>query len=223
MQTEIDGYRTESGRVLDPQERSSEVLFGLIMVLTFTCTLSVATSSREDVREMFVGAVGCNVAWGIVDGVMYLTAILVARGRTVALARAVRSTTDGARARAYVLDALPEGFERVVDDAQLDVIVARARGLTDPVRRAALRGRDFAGALGVLLLVSVGTLPVVLPFLLVEETWRAMRWSNAVAIVMLFGVGWLQAGWGGLRRLPFALAMVAIGLVLVAATIALGG
>jgi hypothetical protein len=30
--------------VLDPMERISEVMFGLIMALTFTCTLGVATA-----------------------------------------------------------------------------------------------------------------------------------------------------------------------------------
>jgi hypothetical protein len=59
-------------RVLDPSERSAEVLFGVIMVLTFTGSLSAATSGREEVRTMLIGAVGCNLAWGIVDAIMYL-------------------------------------------------------------------------------------------------------------------------------------------------------
>jgi len=51
-------------RVLEPNERISEVLFGLIMVLTFTGSLSVAESGRDDVRAMLIGALGCNLAWG---------------------------------------------------------------------------------------------------------------------------------------------------------------
>src|SRR5204862_345440 len=61
-----------SKRVLDPIDRVSEVLFGLIMVLTFTGALSVAEAGREDVRTMLIGALGCNLAWGIIDGVLYL-------------------------------------------------------------------------------------------------------------------------------------------------------
>ena len=56
-----------SKRVLEPIERVSEVLFGLIMVLTFTGSLSVAEAGREDVRTMLIGALGCNLAWGIID------------------------------------------------------------------------------------------------------------------------------------------------------------
>ena len=64
--------RGESRRVLEPLERLFEVLFGLIMALTFTTTLSVATAGREDVRTMLVGALGCNIAWGFIDGVFFI-------------------------------------------------------------------------------------------------------------------------------------------------------
>jgi hypothetical protein len=42
------------------------------MALSFTGSLSVAESGREEIRTMLVGAIGCNTAWGIVDAVMYL-------------------------------------------------------------------------------------------------------------------------------------------------------
>jgi hypothetical protein len=68
-------------RILDPIDRNSEILFGLFMVLTFTGTLSVATAGRDDVKLMLVAAIGCNIAWGFVDGVMYVLRNLVARAR----------------------------------------------------------------------------------------------------------------------------------------------
>ena len=69
--------------MLEPIERVSEVLFGLIMVMTFTGSLSVATAGREDTREMLIGAIGCNIAWGIEDAIFYLMNSLTepARGR----------------------------------------------------------------------------------------------------------------------------------------------
>lgn len=77
----ISEERTTSRRVLDPIERSSEIMFGLIMALTFTCTISVATSTRADVTTMLAGALGCNIAWGFVDAAMYLLAQIVERER----------------------------------------------------------------------------------------------------------------------------------------------
>ena len=68
----VDEPSRSSKRVLDPIDRISEVLFGLIMVLTFTGSLSVAESGRDDVRTMLIGALGCNLAWGIIDAMLYL-------------------------------------------------------------------------------------------------------------------------------------------------------
>ena len=79
-----------NGRILDPIDRYSEILFGLFMVLTFTGTLSVASAGKEDVRTMLVAAIGCNAAWGFVDGVMYVLRNLVTRGRQAVLRRAVQ-------------------------------------------------------------------------------------------------------------------------------------
>ena len=70
-----------SKRVLTPSERISEVLFGLIMVITFTGSLSVTEAGREDIRTMLIGALGCNLAWGIIDAVLYLMGCLADKGR----------------------------------------------------------------------------------------------------------------------------------------------
>lgn len=67
--------RKYSEDALDPISRISEILFGLIMVLTFTGSLSAVEVGREDVREMLIGATGCNLDWGIIDAIMFLMAI----------------------------------------------------------------------------------------------------------------------------------------------------
>src|SRR5215468_11669057 len=89
-------------RVLDPMDRISETLFGLIMVLTFTGSLSVATASHADVRTMLIGALGCNLAWGIIDGGLYLMACLHEHGHAIMAVRAARATTDPAAARRII-------------------------------------------------------------------------------------------------------------------------
>ena len=72
-----------SKRVLEPNERIAEVLFGLIMVLTFTGSLSVAQANQAEVRTMLIGALGCNLAWGIIDGILYLMGCLSEQGRGI--------------------------------------------------------------------------------------------------------------------------------------------
>src|ERR1700712_4853158 len=80
--------------ILNPVDRVMELIFGLLMALSFTGAISVAESGREQLREMFVAALGCNLAWGLVDAVMYLIRTVVDRGRTLTLLHSVRSATD---------------------------------------------------------------------------------------------------------------------------------
>ena len=96
-----------SKRVLDPPERVSEILFGLIMVLTYTCSISVVKAGRAEVRHMLFGALGCNVAWGIIDGVFYLMSCLSEKGHNLATLRALRHISDPQKARRIIGGALP--------------------------------------------------------------------------------------------------------------------
>src|SRR6478735_4437751 len=56
--------------LLSPVDRVSEMLFGLFMALTFVGVVSVAQGGREQIHDMFVAALGCNLAWGLVDAIM---------------------------------------------------------------------------------------------------------------------------------------------------------
>jgi VIT1/CCC1 family predicted Fe2+/Mn2+ transporter len=71
--------------------------------------------------------------------------------------------------------------------------------------------------------VFVSTFPVVVPFFFVEDARTALRISNAIALVMLFLLGYAAARQTGGRPWRFGLAMVLLGSVLVAAIVALGG
>jgi VIT1/CCC1 family predicted Fe2+/Mn2+ transporter len=214
---------TPSRRVLDPIDRITEVLFGLIMVLTFTGSISVTSAGREEIRTLLIAAAGCNLAWGIVDAVMFLMTQLSERSRTLVAFRAARSSADPAAARAAVKEALPPVVAAVLSADELDAIRARLARQPEPPVAARLTREDWTGALGVLLLVFLSTFPVVLPFLLVDDARLALRLSNAVAIVLLFGAGWAIGRLGGGRPLRSGLWMVLIGVALVAITIVLGG
>ncbi len=212
-----------SKHVLDPIDRVSEILFGLIMVLTFTGTLSVAESGREDVRVMLIGALGCNLAWGIIDAVFYLMGCLADRGRDIVALKALRKTSDPQQAHRLISDALPPLIASVMKPAELEEIRARLAQRPEPPKHAKLSKDDWRGALGVFLLVFLSTFPVAVPFILFTDTMLAMRVSNAVAIVLLFVMGYVL---GRLtERNPWAvgLFMVLFGILLVAMTIALGG
>lgn len=210
-------------RVLDPDERISEALFGLIMVITFTGSLSVAEAGRDDVRVMLIGALGCNLAWGIIDGVIYLMGCLAERGRSTKALHALRRAPDAEAAERVIADALPPLVASVLRPAEYESIAERLRGLPEPPAVPTLRRDDFLGAIAVFLIVFLATFPVAIPFLLMREAVPALRVSNAIAIVMLFGLGFAFGRAVGWNRWLVAIAMVVLGSALAFLTMALGG
>jgi VIT1/CCC1 family predicted Fe2+/Mn2+ transporter len=213
----------DSRRVLEPLERLSELLFGLIMALTFTTTLSVATAGREDVRTMLIGALGCNIAWGFVDGVFYILGSLAERHRNLTILREVRGTSALDRARRLIADALPPVVASVLRPSDFDFVREQLNALPEPRVRMSPTLQDLRGALAVFLLVVVVTLPVAVPFVFIQQPHLAMRVSNGIALVLLFITGYFLGRYAGRPPVRLGIAMTIIGLVLVGATIALGG
>jgi hypothetical protein len=212
-----------SKRVLEPSDRISEVLFGLIMVLTFTGSLSVAEAGREDVRTMLIGALGCNIAWGIIDGVLYLMGCLAEKGRDLITYRAVRTARDAKEAQRLIKNALPPVLAGVLQPAELDAMHQRLQQLPEPGAKARLSGADWRGAFGVFLIVFLSTFPVAIPFIFMHDAAMALRISNLIAVVMLFITGVAYGRCVGRSTWGFGMAMVVLGAVLVALTMALGG
>src|ERR1043165_12905 len=111
-------------RMLEPMDRISEVLFGLIMALTFTLTLGVVTAERIQVRTMLLAALGCNLAWGIIDAGVFLMARFNQRGRIAMQLRALR-TADSIDAHRMISDSLPPIVASFMPPDQLELIRQR--------------------------------------------------------------------------------------------------
>jgi VIT family len=214
---------TSSKHVLDPVDRVSEVLFGLIMVLTFTGSLSVAEAGRDDVRAMLVGALGCNVAWGIIDGVLYLMGCLAEKARDFKTFQAVRGAADPQEARRLIVDALPPVIGSLFEPAELEAVRLRLKQLPGAPGRPHLDRDDWLGAVAVFCLVFLSTLPVVLPFIFMRNAMPALRVSNAIAVVLLFLSGYAYGHMTERRPALVGITMVVLGAILVGMTMALGG
>src|SRR5262249_3389922 len=211
------------GDVLDPMERISETLFGLIMALTFICSLGIATGADINVQTMLIGALGCNLAWGIVDGGLYLLARINDRGGRILTLRAIRHAPDPEAARRVIADALPTELTAVLPAEQLELMRQKLQQFPEPSAGPALTKRDWTGALGLCLLSFLSTFPVVIPFLLLSDARLALRVSYAVAIVMLFCCGYVFGIRSGLWPWAAGLSMVVVGCALVGVAVALGG
>lgn len=210
-----------SKHLLDPIDRISEILFGLIMALTFTCTISVA--GETDVRSMLVAAIGCNIAWGLVDAVMSLLMKLTENGHNLRIFNFIRHTKNIQKAHTYIANALPPVIAKVLEQDELELIRQKLLKLQEVPKVIRLKIIDFRMALGIFLLVFLSTFPVALPFFFMEDVKIALRTSNLVAIMMMFLCGWFLGKYSGRNKLIMGITMCTIGTALLLITIALGG
>lgn len=208
--------------VLEPIDRMSEIIFGLLMALTFTGTMSASVAGGERVPSVLMAALGCNIAWGIVDAVMFVLATVVERARHNSFVTSVRALPMG-EAQQVFLENLPAEARRVMDDKEVIRFLTRLREQPAQPARRLIGTNDLKAAFLIFILVVLSTLPPSLPFLFIDDLHRAMRISNGVALVMLFLIGAKLGNYVGGRAWPIAFAMASIGAVLVAITIALGG
>jgi hypothetical protein len=211
---------------LDPAERLGEVLFGLIMVLSFTLGASVELGGdRDATRELLIAALGCNTAWGVIDAALYLMNRLSERGRVYRLVRAIQDAPGDEPALAMVARELDDRISGMVGPelrgALAREMLARLRA-GDP-GRTRIGWADLRAALVVFLLVFLTALPAVVPFLVVQDPRIAIRTSNAVLLGLLFAAGWRWAEYTGASRWRTGLFMLVLGVLLVAIAIAMGG
>jgi hypothetical protein len=209
-------------RVLEPVDRITEVIFGLLMAVTFIGSLSVATSGREEARTMLIAALGCNLAWGLADAVIFLMRTWTERTRSRTLMERLQSGTDSPSGQRLIAAELPPRIAMAAGAEGLEMLRLRLLDASAPVK-ARIGWEDVKGALATFLLVVLATFPLVIPFLLIGQTGPAIRASNAVALAMLLISGWMLARYSGGSPWAGGLALAVVGTALLFAIIALGG
>ena len=211
---------------LKPQDSLTETVSGLIMMLSITLAAGVATNvGRDGAGTLVLAAVGCNVAWGIIDATLYMMSSMFDRRRKIRLAHAIRAAPSETAALAAIrreLDPYLQSVTRVEDREQLyrSISVVLAHGSPDP---AGARREDLVGALAVFCLVIAATVPAVLPFLVIGDPLHAMRVSNVLLVGLLFIAGYHWARYVDLNPWRTGLGLMGLGLMLVAVAIVLGG
>ena len=209
--------------LLNPLDRAAEILFGLIMALSFTCSIGIATRGPAEVRQLVIGAIGCNLAWGIVDATMYLIGVLARKSRSKTIYDAVQNPSQTDKAKSYISEELPSALVAAIGTDGLEKIRNKLAAMPHESIDVRLNGGDVKQAIAIFFLIFISTFPVVIPFVLIDDTQLALRVSNVVAIVMMFFCGWEVAKYVGYNKWKMSLAIILIGIMLVAVTIALGG
>ncbi len=213
-------------RHLDPTARLNEAVFGLIMVLTFTLGAGLLAPEGDDrAFDIVLAAVGCNVAWGVIDSVLYIMTCLFERGQAARVRREVEGAPSEAHALALIRERLPDALRAALDDAEQDAlcqrVLERISRIPEPASR--ITRDDLLGAIASGWLVIMVCIPAALPFLIIPDDRAAMRVSNGLLIGMLFLTGLRWARCTGQKWWLVAPALSGVGLALVAVAIALGG
>ncbi|MDB5339209.1 MAG: hypothetical protein JWN70_4828 [Planctomycetaceae bacterium] len=211
-------------RHLDSSTRLGEVLFGVIMAMGITGAVRFGLAEANN-RELLIAVLGCNIAWGIVDGVMFVMLALFERSRKTRIVNGVLNSPNDEAALDVIHRELGDRLNRLTTPAERGQIYG---WVLDLARRSAreqprIQGEDILGGIAVGLLVLVATLPVAAPFLLFVNATTAVRMSNTIALMMLFGIGWRWGRIVGTNPLYIGAVVTGLGLMLVLITIVLGG
>jgi len=213
-------------RHLAPADTLAELIFGLIMVLTFTIGARIfGRDEPMDGRELLIAAIGCNLAWGIIDGFLYLLGRVFERRRLASAMASLRRAVDEPAAIAIIRAELDSVLAGLGDPQERDrfyaTIAAAAR--KRPAEDVKLIVDDLRGAALVFCLVLATAVPAALPFLLLQDGHVALRVSNAVLAGLLFVVGFFWGRHVGASPLLADALIMSIGVALVLIAIPLGG
>lgn len=213
--------------IIDPGDALGELLFGLIMALTWTVgSRLILEQEGLNVRELVIATIGCNVAWGIIDAVLFVLGTTFYKSRRLRLFRQIKAAKSEASAltmleKEFPIEEVPFAAKAADRDALYRSLLALA-GRADPVK-VSLSKADLGAAIAIFLLVSATSLPAVAPFLFIANAELALRVSNLFLILLLFVTGYAWASFSGGRSLRAGVTMICLGLLLVSIAIALGG
>ncbi|MGL4649657.1 MAG: VIT1/CCC1 transporter family protein [Caldilineaceae bacterium] len=219
-------------RYLDPLDAIVELIYGVLIVMTFTMAvgaLDLRLVPEETVmaqmRSLLLAALGCAIAWGLIDAVVYLMTCVAERNHAAKVLRDVQAAETPAEQAEVVADAMEDQLVTITDEAERQEIYANVaqrlqRVEPDP---SWIELEDVQGAIAIFLVALVATIPVVLPLLFGSDPFLAMRVSNALSLTILFLAGDWWAKQTGTKPVRTGLVVAALGLFVVTIAIPMGG
>jgi hypothetical protein len=211
---------------LEPADRMAEIICGLTMVLTFTLATGININfDREGARELLVAAIGCNLAWGTIDGVVYVLSSLTKRKHNMRFFANVRTAPNEKEALRVVQEELDPLFEAVASEAERCKLYENVVSMKEKAQFSAVRltADEVKGGVAVFVVNVLATAPVVIPFLIFSKPHVALRISNALLILLLFLAGYSWGKQAEANRWRAGLGLMLLGLILVGVAIPLGG
>lgn len=209
---------------MTPENRLAEIMCGLVMVLSFTTTTNAAFTDISP-RQLLIAVLGCNTAWGIVDGVTYILGNLLSRANANKSLRRLQQSTSLEEAGKEIDALIGEQIQQYISpenrrEMQQWIKESAIWAQPHPVR---VTRDDMYTALACFAIVFMSTFPLAVPFIFIGDKALALETSNYLGLGLLFLIGYRWAASVGVSRWLVGGAMLLIGSILVAITVLLGG
>lgn len=176
-------------------------------------------------RIVIFAVLGCNIAWGVVDGIVYIFSNLLERGRLSKFVSYVKSNSPE-----KVVTILENEIENTIfkslnheEKKQISTDFLKSISKVTP-QKTHITKDDMFGSLAIFVLVFTSGFIAVVPFFfLPNNVYLALKLSNIISIILLFNVGYQWAKYPDRNKIKTGVAMVLIGFFIAAVTTLLGG
>lgn len=219
---------------LDPIDVLAEVIFSVLIILTFTLWFGViklgATPDKlitvEYMNEFIVAVVAATLAWGIIDGIMLALLSVFARGERHRFLADLQTAADDEEAIDLIAGEFDFSLEPITGEQQRqDLYADMLEHLRDSKPRpVGFQSEDLLGAVASVAVTVLAIVPSLVPLVLLRDQGiLAVRISNIVSFIVLFIAGYL---WGRYTRAsPWktGLLLLGAGVIMMVIAIPLGG
>ncbi|MFM2319553.1 MAG: hypothetical protein RLZZ215_2174 [Pseudomonadota bacterium] len=208
--------------LIAPDEEAIETLSGIILTMSVLSALQVTSAQTIDTQSLVYAALGSTVAWGFVDGMIYLLGVLIDRTRTHNIVNGLKTASNLIDFRKQLSAESPYYVVERLSDHALEKIQAFLQSQKQ-LKRHRLSFKDLQTALYIWFVVISAGLPLIVPLLFIHDQMLAFRVTQLISVWIMFAMGYKLGVWLGVRPFNSGLIFAAIGVLIAMVCIYLGG
>jgi VIT1/CCC1 family predicted Fe2+/Mn2+ transporter len=220
--------------LLAPIDLLAEAIFAILIVLIFTLWAAVVKIgpypgqpiSAESMNELASAAFGAALAWGVIDGILYILFSLFERSERHRILAQIQAAETDEAAVDVIADQFDHIFEPITgEDRRLMIYEDMLAHLRDSrPRPVGFQREDFIGAAGSVLVAILAVAPSLAPLVLLRGHGALAIWiSNIISFAMLFYAGFRWGRYTGANPWKIGLLLLGAAAIMVLIAVLLGG
>jgi hypothetical protein len=217
-----------------PIDQLSEIIYSLLILLIFIQAYWLLTRdgqtadfvSSDYAIELFFAALGAILAWGIIDGMMYILLSMFDRSERRQLLYTIQSAPTDEDAIEIIAEEFDYMFEPIVGERERQrlYINVLAQLRNSQPRAIGFKRSDWIEAGGLVLTAVLAVLPSLAPFLFLRHNFAlALTVSSIISLSILFVAGYAWGKYTGTNAWKTGLLTLVVGVCMVVVALLLGG